>query len=145
VCEVLIGQRLRLHQGQGCVRYSLFLGFKGGTVCLDVRSDLLVGGIFQGREGSFQLLCVDLIILTGEATDEGEGGEALVLSQVSPLNEAVNGIESLVSAELSASVFVNMLKGLSFSWLFSGPFSAVGRREREILLAFFLTLFVLFF
>ena len=142
---MLIGQRLRLHQGQGCVRYSLFLGFTGGTVFLDVLGDLLFCGIVQGREGSFQLYLVDLIIITGEATDELEGGEGFVLSQVSPLCKAVQGIESLVSVELSASVFVNEVKDLSISWLLSGRFWAVGRREWEILLAFLLTLFVLFF
>ena len=87
----------------------------------------------------------DTITIFVEAADELEGGEGFVLSHVSPLNEAVHGIESLFSVERLASVFVNEAKGLFRSWLFGNWIrSAVGRRVWEILLAFFTTLFVLF-
>ena len=138
MCEVLIGQRLQLHQGQSCDRCS------GGGGTLDGGSDLLLGHCLHSFNGGSHLLEVNDVVVTGVRTNVVEGSEGLVLGQHLPLNHAVESVEAFCSIDSTALVLVDSAEDLLRSpvlntlWLVT----AVGRRHWEFLMAVFSAMFV---
>ena len=139
MCEVLIGQRLQLHQGQSCDGCSGV----GGTV--DGGSDLRLAHCLHSFNGGSHLIEVNDVVVTGELTDVVEGSEGLVLGHPSPLNHAVESLEAFSSIDSTAGVLVDSAEdflrlpvlGVTL-WLFR----AVGRRHWEFPLAVFSAMFV---
>ena len=138
MCEVLIGQRLQLHQGQSCDRCS------GGGGTLDGGSDLLLGHCLHSFNGGSHLLEVNDVVVTGVRTNVVEGSEGLVLGQHFPLNHAVESRVAFFSIDSTALVLVDSAEDLLRSpvlntlWLVT----AVGRRHWEFLMAVFMAMFV---